>query len=143
MLFSHVSGASSRRSPASPLAPPRTSSIVPSVMMNGTTRRPVTRTPFITPHAAPAAIAPAAATSGHDPPRSSWAMTTVLRAITDPTDRSIPPATITIVMPSAATHTMAAWRAISSRLAALKNCGPMSNPNRIATSTSPASTPAS
>ena len=85
--------------------------------MNGTTRSPVMRTPFIRPHTAPAAIAPAAATSGHDPPRSSCAVTTVLSAMTDPTDRSIPPATITIVMPSAATHTMAVWRAMSSRLA--------------------------
>ena len=97
--FSHVIGASSRRSSASPFAAPRTSSIVPSVMMNGTTRRPVTSTPLIRPHAAPAAMAPAAATSGHEPSRSSSASTTVLSAITDPTDRSIPPATITIVMP--------------------------------------------
>jgi len=33
----------------------------------------------------------------------------------------MPPDTITIVMPSAATQTMAVWRAMSSRLAALKN----------------------
>ena len=107
MLFSQVIGASSRRSSASPLAPPRTSSMVPSVMMNGTTRRPVMSTPFISPHTAPAAIAPAAATSGHEPSRRNCAVTTVLSAMTDPTDRSIPPATITIVMPSAATHTIA------------------------------------
>ena len=36
--FSHVIGASIRRSSASPFAAPRTSSIVPSVTMNGTTR---------------------------------------------------------------------------------------------------------
>ena len=91
MLFSQVSGASSRRSSARPLAPPRTSSIVPSVMMNGTTRRPVMSTPFINPHTAPAAIAPAAATSGHDPSRRNCAVTTVLSAMTEP-DRQIDPA---------------------------------------------------
>ena len=53
--FSHVAGASSRRSPDSPLAAPRTSSIVPSVTMNGTTRSCVTSTPFSAPQAAPAA----------------------------------------------------------------------------------------
>ena len=111
--------------------------------MNGTTRSPVISTPFISPHSAPAAIAPAAATSGHDPSRSSCAVTTVLSAMTDPTDKSIPPATITIVMPSAATHTIAVWRAMSSRLAGLKNCGPMRIPNSNATSASPARTPAS
>ncbi len=47
----------------------------------------------------------------------------MLSATIEPTDRSIPPATITIVMPSAATQTMAVWRAISSRFAAAKNCG--------------------
>ena len=47
--------------------------------------------------------------------------------MTEPTDRSMPPATITIVMPSAAMPTMAVWRAISSRLTGLKNCGPMRN----------------
>ena len=48
--LSQVIGASSRRSSARPFAAPRTSSIVPSVMMNGTTRRPVMSTPFISPH---------------------------------------------------------------------------------------------
>ena len=61
--------------------------------------------------------------------RSSSAVTTVLSATTDPTERSMPPDTITMVMPSAATQTMTVWRAISSRLAARKNCGPMSAPN--------------
>ena len=50
-------------------------------------------------------------------------MTTVLSATIDPTDRSIPPAAITIVIPRAATQTITAWRAISSRLAARRNRG--------------------
>ena len=53
--FSQVIGASIRRSSASPFAAPRTSSIVPSVTMNGTTRSRVMSRPLIAPHSAPAA----------------------------------------------------------------------------------------
>ena len=49
--------------------------------------------------------------------RSSSAITTVPSAMIEPTDRSMPPATITIVMPTAAMLTIAVCRAISSRLA--------------------------
>ena len=62
--FSHVIGASIRRSSARPFAAPRTSSIVPSVTMNGTTRSRVISRPLIAPHSAPAATAPTAASSG-------------------------------------------------------------------------------
>ena len=141
-LFSHVTGASIRRSSARPLAAPRTRSIVPSVTMNGTTRSWVTSRPLTTPHTAPAAMALAAASAG--PWRCSvTAVATVLNATTDPTDRSMPPATITIVIPSAATHTMTVWRATSSRLAARKNCGPTSAPKSARTSARPTRTPAS
>ena len=127
--FSHVAGASMRRSSARPLAAPRTSSIVPSVTMNGTTWSRVISRPLSAPHSAPAATPPSGARSRRRrrPARSSSAVTTVLSATMEPTDRSIPPATITIVMPSAATQTMAVCRAISSRFAARKNCGPMSD----------------
>ncbi len=64
--LSQVIGASIRRSSARPFAAPRTSSMVPSVMMNGTTRRPVISTPFTSPHAAPAATA----RCGEDRPRT-------------------------------------------------------------------------
>ena len=47
-------------------------------------------------------------------------MTTVVSATIEPTDRSMPPATITIVMPSAAMQTIAVCRAISSRLPGAK-----------------------
>ena len=53
--FSQVIGASIRRSSARPFAAPRTSSIVPSVTMNGTTRRRVIRSPLTAPHIAAAA----------------------------------------------------------------------------------------
>ncbi|OHB73905.1 MAG: hypothetical protein A2Z25_10165 [Planctomycetes bacterium RBG_16_55_9] len=46
--------------------------------------------------------------------RSSQAITTVLRATTEPTDKSIPPEIITSVIPNAATPTMVVWRAIIS-----------------------------
>ena len=52
----------------------------------------------------------------------------------EPTERSMPPATMTIVMPTAAMLTIAVWRAISSRLAGAKNCGPTSAPKMMATS---------
>ena len=67
-------------------------------------------------------------------------MTTVVNATIDPTDRSIPPATITIVMPSAAVQTMAVCLAISSRLLPRKNCGP-TGMKTIATSARPRSGP--
>ena len=42
--------------------------------------------------------------------RSTTAVTTVLSATTEPTDKSIPPETTTMVMPSAATHTITVCR---------------------------------
>ena len=71
------------------------------------------------------------------PLRSSSAMTTVLSAMIEPTDRSMPPATITTVMPSAAMQTIAVCRAISSRLAGAKNCGPTSAPKMRRRATRP------
>ncbi len=43
-------------------------------------------------------------------------MTTVVSATIEPTDKSIPPATITMVIPSAAVQTIAVCLAMSSRL---------------------------
>ena len=65
--FSHVCGASMRRSSAKPFAAPRTRIIVPSVTMKGTTRRPVTRRPLTTPHSAAATTPASAASSGDHP----------------------------------------------------------------------------
>ena len=86
--------------------------------MNGTTRsRVIEQAVDQRRRARRRATAPSAAASGPTPARSSSAVTTVLSAMIEPTDRSMPPDTITIVIPSAATQTMAVWRAISSRLA--------------------------
>ena len=62
--LSHVSGASTRRSSAMPFAAPRTSSIVPSVTMKGTTFRRVISRPLTRPQTAAAPSAPSAETAG-------------------------------------------------------------------------------
>ena len=59
--------------------------------MKGTTRSCVIRTPLIRPQSAAVAMAPSAANSGLTFMRSSCAITTVLSAIIEPTDRSMPP----------------------------------------------------
>ena len=69
-------------------------------------------------------------------------MTTVVSATTEPTERSMPPDTMTIVMPSATVQTIAVCRAISSRLVPEKNLGPMSTPKMIATKSKPSTGPA-
>ena len=66
-------------------------------------------------------------------------MTTVARAMIEPTDRSMPAATMTMVMPRAAVQTIAVWRAISSRLTGRKNCGPMSRAKTAQTKRRPSS----
>ena len=121
-LFSQVIGASTRRSSATPFAIPRTISIVPSVTMKGTTRRRVMSSPLTSPQAAAAATPASSATAGDAPSFSSTAITTVVSEMTEPTERSMPPATITAVMPIAAMQTIAVWRAISSRLPGSMNC---------------------
>ena len=73
----------------------RTISIVPSVTMNGTTLRRVMRRPFTRPQAAAAATPLKPATAGDAPFRSRTAITTVVSEMTEPTDRSMPPATMT------------------------------------------------
>ena len=62
--FSQVAGASRRRSPERPFAVPRTSNIMPSVTMKGTTLSLVMRRPLMSPQTAPAPIPAAAADIG-------------------------------------------------------------------------------
>ncbi len=117
--FNQVSGASIFCSRESPLAAPRTTSMVPSVTMNGTTRSRVTRAPFASPQSAHTATARPAASQGQGPEAQSLrnqAMTTVLSATIEPTDKSMPPEMMTSVIPSAAMPTMVVWRAMVSRL---------------------------
>jgi len=74
---------------------------MPSVAMNGTTRSPVMSTPFASPTSPPASTAAAAAAgTGQSAPIPS-AATTPLNAMVAPTDRSMPPLTMIIVIPIA------------------------------------------
>ena len=109
--------------------------------MKGTTLSRVTRRPVTSPHKAPAATPAAAAAPGPAAFRSAMAMTTVLEETIEPTDRSMPAATITSVIPSAAVQTIAAWRAISSRFAGPRNCGPTRTRNTAHTSSRPSAGP--
>ena len=115
---------------------------MPSVTMNGMTRRPVMSTPLATPHNAAATIPPSAAMPGPASALNRTAITTVVSATTEPTDKSMPADTITIVMPSAVVQTIAVCRAMSSRLAPLKKRGPISEPKMMETNSKPMSGPA-
>src|SRR5712691_2700248 len=91
--------------------------------MNGGILRSAIAAPLTSPQAAPAAIAVIT-------PRTTGAPLTIARApitpdsaITEPTDRSIPPDTITIVIPIAMTVITAVWRATPARLPAERNLG--------------------
>ena len=64
---------------------------MPSVTMNGITRRPVMSTPLASPHDAAAAIPPSAAMQRvHARSEAARAITTVVSATIEPTDRSMP-----------------------------------------------------
>jgi len=77
--------------------------IAPSVTMKGVRRREVMRTPMRRPAKAATASPPIAAANAEPSSRRSRAMTTVVRATVEPTDKSIPPTMMTIVIPKAAT----------------------------------------
>ena len=117
-------GASIFWSCASPLATPRTTSMVPRVTMNGTTLSRVTSAPLSAPQPTPAAMPASAASTGGAPARRTAAITTVASAMIAPTERSMPPDTITMVMPSAATATMVVWRKMVSRFAGSAKLSP-------------------
>ena len=80
---------------------------MPSVTMKGVTLRRVTRKPVSNPHSEPVTTPNRAAVRGENPAVSMRAITTVQRAMVEPTDRSIPPEMMTIVIPSAAIPTTA------------------------------------
>ena len=115
--------------------------IVPSVTMNGTTRRPVTSAPFTSPQMPPPTTPAIAAARGDQPWPSASATMTVVSATTDPTERSMPPETTITVMPSAAAHTIAVCRAISSRLPGRKKLAPIKVANVIVTKSRPSTGP--
>jgi hypothetical protein len=116
-------------------ATPRSSDIIPSVMMKGARRRRVTSAPLTTPINMPTAIPPTTASAGDTPPVTigrpvtgsgtlcgmRTLMLTQTTATAEPTERSIPPAMMISVMPSAAMPTTAVWRRMSSKLSTVKN----------------------
>ena len=81
---------------------PRTSTMVPSVVMNGLTLRNAITRPLASPTAAPAAI-PAATPAAMPASSITMAATQPDSAAVEPTDRSKPPPTMTKVMPMAIT----------------------------------------
>ena len=83
--------------------------MVPSVTMNGTMPSLVTSKPFSAPKSAPDATPPSADRAGPMPARSITAVITDASAMTEPTDRSMPPLTITRVIPVAPSPTMTVW----------------------------------
>ena len=114
--FTHVGGAFTVCSCASHFATPRAMPSMPSVAIKGTTRSLVTSIPFATPTMPPTSTAAATAAIGHPPPARTRAVTTPVSAIVAPTDRSIPPPTMIIVMPIAPVATMAVCERTMRRL---------------------------
>ncbi len=103
---------------ASHLAVPRAMPSMPRVAMNGTTRRRVMARPLTRPTSPPVAIAAATARDGAQPSRRARAQRTPVSAIVEPTARSIPPATMTRVIPIAPIATMTVWARTTRRLLA-------------------------
>ena len=120
--FSHVIGASTFCSDASPFAAPRTMRYVPSVTMKGATLSRVISSPFTAPHNAPAPT-PASRAAPGGQTSSILAITTVTNAMIDATERSIPPVMITKVIPIAERHTTVACRASVWTLSIVLNRG--------------------
>src|SRR5215204_5977162 len=91
--------------------------------MKGGMRSAAMAAPFARPHAAPAATAPKTPAAGGAPPAIKSAPATPARAITDPTDRSMPPEAITTVMPIAMIVMTAVCRATPARFPGERNFG--------------------
>src|SRR5258707_3173103 len=91
--------------------------------MKGGIRSVVIAAPFAKPQTAPAAMLAAIPTIAGAPPARANAPATPARAIIDPTERSIPPDTITIVMPIAMIVITAVCRATLPRLPVERNLG--------------------
>jgi len=90
---------------------------------------------------APQATAARAAAAGDQPRASSDASVTVASAIWEPTERSMPPLTITSVIPSAAVATTAVCRSMVSAFAPVANCAGRSAAKSNSTAARPARGP--
>ena len=80
-----------------------------------------TAAPLINPHAAPTATQIRKPAAAGAPPVIASDPTTLAIARMEPTERSIPPDTMTIVMPIAIIVITAVWRAIAARLPGVKD----------------------
>ena len=85
----------------------------------------VTRKPFTHPTARPVATAAATAAQRGQPQTRSWATTTPLRLMTEPTERSMPPlpASMTMACPTAVAAVKENERATFIRLVLVRNRG--------------------
>ena len=101
--------------------------------MKGAMRSLATKRPQAVPLAAAAPTPASTATPGPEPARRVAATTTVVNATTEPTDRSMPPLTMTRVMPTAHSPTTVVCRAIVDALAADAKPGALSAKNAYAT----------
>ena len=99
--LTHVCGTLTTCCPASHFATPRAMPNIPSVAMNGTTRRRVMTTPLTTPTSAPTRMPATTAKMTGSPALMPSAVTTPVSAIVEPTERSIPPLMMMSVMPIA------------------------------------------
>jgi hypothetical protein len=116
--LTQVAGASTVVWCASHFAAPRATPSMPSVAMKGTTRRRVIAVALSRPTRAPSSTAPSTASDGARPSRSARAHSTPVSAIVEPTERSMPPATITSVMPIAPMATITVCASTTRRLLA-------------------------
>src|SRR2546426_506641 len=104
--LTQVGGTFTVCSPAAHLAAPRAIPSIPRVAMKGTTRREVIANPLTKPTRPPTTIPPSSATLGGQECLSARAVTTLVKAMFDPTERSIPPLMMIRVMPIAPSATI-------------------------------------
>src|SRR6266446_5047188 len=144
--LAQVSGGFTVCEPEIPLATPRATPSIPRVAINGTTRSRVIARPLLRPTTPPTKMPAPIATVVDSPALMPSAAITPVRAIDEPTERSIPPLIIIFVIPIApiATITVCArtvrrffgdrYRAGSPmRIAkvAMTNASPSSGPRRF------------
>ena len=104
--LTQVGGTFTVCSPAAHLAAPRAIPSIPRVAMKGTTRSEVIASPLTKPTRPPTIIPPSSATLGGQECLSARAVTTLVKAMFDPTERSIPPLMMIRVMPIAPSATI-------------------------------------
>ena len=116
--LTQVAGTLTVCSSASHLATPRATPSIPRVAMKGTTRRRVITRAFTRPTSPPARTPRPTAARGAPPLRRWRAAITPVRAMAEPTERSIPPLTMIRVMPIAPRATITVCASTTRRLLA-------------------------